>query len=186
MMNIEIVSGSPRSASITVRIAHYLQQYLQQHYGSHNIGLIDVREWKLGQLDHVFNTVENTPEAFKPLAKRMLQANAFIIVTPEYNGSYSSEIKNLFDHFPKQSRKAFGLCTASVGALGGARCTQTLLLFVPALFGIASPSLLIVPGVDKKFNEQSELIDPAFEKQIHVFATEFMWLAATLTNNPNI
>lgn len=175
-MTIEIVSGSPRAASITVRIAKYLQQYIQQHYPEHTVGIIDVREWKLGFLETVFNSVDNTPEQYKPLTKRMFAADAFIIVTPEYNGSYTSEIKNLFDHFPKQARKAFGLCTASVGALGGARGTQPLLLLVPALFGIASPSLLIVSNVDKKFDADNQLIDASFEKQIHTFITEFLWL----------
>ena len=182
-MNIEIVSGSPRAASVTVRVAKYLKQYLTENYSQHSVGLIDVREWKLGYLENVFNSVNNTPDEFKPLAEKMFSADAFIIVTPEYNGTYTSEVKNLFDHFPKQARKAFGLCTASVGALGGARCTQSLLLLVPALFGVASPSLLIVPSIDKKFNEQNELIDPSFEKQLHVFVTEFLWLAEKLVTN---
>ena len=179
-MNIEIVSGSPRAASVTVRVAKYLKKYLTEKHSQHSVGLIDVREWNLGHLQNVFNTVNNTPDEFKPLAEKMFAADAFIIVTPEYNGTYTSEIKNLFDHFPKQARKEFGLCTASVGALGGARCTQSLLLLVPALFGIASPNLLIVPSIDKKFNEENELIDPSFEKQIHVFVTEFLWLAERL------
>lgn len=180
IMTIEIVSGSPRSASITVRIAKYLQLYIQQHHTEHIVGIIDVREWKLGFLETVFNSVDNTPQQYKPLTQRMFAADAFIIVTPEYNGSYTSEIKNLFDHFPKQARKAFGLCTASVGPLGGARGTQSLLLLVPALFGIASPSLLIVPNVDKKFNADNELTDPSFEKQVHNFITEFIWLGKQL------
>jgi len=182
-MNIEIISGSPRTASITVRVAKYLQKYVAQHHAEHSVGLIDVREWKLGFLENVFNAVDNTPEPYKPLAKRMFDADAFIIVTPEYNGSFSAEIKNLFDHFPKQAHKAFGLCTASVGGLGGARCTQPLLLYVPALFGVASPNLLIIPFIDKKFNEEAELIDEAFEKQIHVFVSEFLWLATRVVNS---
>jgi NAD(P)H-dependent FMN reductase len=179
-MTIEIVSGSPRAASITVRIAKYLQQYIQQHHAEHAVGVIDVREWKLGFLETVFNSVDNTPDPYKLLTQRMFAADAFIIVTPEYNGTYTSEIKNLFDHFPKQARKAFGLCTASTGVLGGARGTQSLLLLVPALFGIASPSLLIVPQVDKKFDADNQLIDASFEKQIHTFVTEFLWLGKQL------
>jgi len=179
-MRFEIVAGSPRTDSVSIRIAKYLQKYLSLHYSKHHVGLIDVREWKLGFLENVFNSVDNTPEAYKPLAERMFAAEAFIIITPEYNGSYSSEVKNLFDHFPKQSHKVFGLCTTSVGALGGARSTQSLLLLVPALFGVASPHLLIVPQMDKKFNEDNELIDASFEKQIKTFVSEFVWLAEKL------
>ncbi|MFX8585675.1 NAD(P)H-dependent oxidoreductase, partial [Acinetobacter baumannii] len=87
----------------------------------HHIDLIDVRDWELGLLQNVFTSVEKTPDAFKPLAERMFAAHAFIIVTPEYNGSYSPALQNLFDHFPKQTKKAFGIASASTGAMGGMR-----------------------------------------------------------------
>jgi hypothetical protein len=46
-----------------------------------------------------------------------------------------------------------------------------------ALFGIGSPHMLIVPAVDKKFNEEGELLDVTFEKSINTFIKEFLWLA---------
>ncbi|MGR9889493.1 NADPH-dependent FMN reductase, partial [Escherichia coli] len=87
-MKIEIISGSPRKNSITNRLALFLQQHLQKNT-DHEINIIDVREWNLPLLNDIFSSVENTPDAFKPLTERMLAANAFILVTPEYNGSYS-------------------------------------------------------------------------------------------------
>jgi NAD(P)H-dependent FMN reductase len=124
--------------------------------------------------------VENTPDAFKPLTERMLAANAFILVTPEYNGSYSPALQNLLDHFPKQAHKAFGIVTGSVGAMGGMRATQQLLLLVPALFGVASPHMLVTPFVDKKFDAVGNLLDTSFQKSVDVFVKEFLWLAETL------
>ena len=178
-MNIEIISGSPRKNSITYRLALHLQQQLQQNT-THQIGLIDVRDWDLGLLQNVFSLPDNTPEKFKPLADKMTSAHAFILVTPEYNGSYSPALQNLMDHFPKQSHKAFGLATASTGAMGGIRASQQLLLFVPALFGVASPQLLITPQVDKKFDEQGNLTEQSFAKTVELFLNEFLWLAETV------
>jgi hypothetical protein len=48
--------------------------------------------------------------------------------------------------------------------------------FVMALFGIPSPYMLITPGVDKKFDEEGNLIDPSFQKSIDTFLKEFLWL----------
>jgi len=176
-MNIEIVSGSPRKGSITFRLALFLQKYLQEST-SHNIKIIDVRDWNISTLQEmVYSSVINTPDEFKPLAERMFGAHAFIIVTPEYNGSYTPAMKNLFDHFPKQMHKAFGIVTASTGSLGGMRASQQLQLLVLALFGIPSPYMLITPNIDKKFDEQANLIDPGFYNTIHNFTTEFLWLA---------
>jgi NAD(P)H-dependent FMN reductase len=178
-MKIEIISGSPRLNSITRRVAVYLQNYLKQHT-AHAIGLIDLREWKLPAIQSVFKSVENVPETFRPLGKRMFEAEAFILVSPEYNGSYSPAMKNLLDHFPKQHHKPFGIVTASNGAMGGIRASQQIQLLVNALFGIASPYMLIVPQVDKKFNENGELMDEKFENNIRNFIMEYLWLAEKL------
>lgn len=178
-MNIEIISGSPRKESVTHRMALYLQKHLSANT-EHQVGIIDVRDWNLPLLQQVFSSVEKTPDAFKPLAERMFAADAFILVTPEYNGSYSPALQNLLDHFPKQSHKAFGIVTGSPGAMGGMRSSQQLLLLIPALFGVASPYMLVTPLVDKKFDAEGNLTDPGFQKAIDQFVSEFLWLAETL------
>ena len=180
-MNIAIVSGSPRRESVTFRIALFLQKKLQQKTG-HRVNIIDVREWNFPALqEEVFSSVAKTPDHYKPLAKRMFEANAFIMVTPEYNGSYTPTMKNLFDHFPKQMHKAFGIVTASTGALGGIRASQQLQLLICALFGIPSPYMLVTPQVDKKFDKEGNLTDESFSNTIHNFISEFLWLAERLT-----
>jgi NAD(P)H-dependent FMN reductase len=178
-MNIEIIAGSPREQSVTYRVALFLKKFLEAHT-PHQVNIIDVREWNLPLLNQVFGSVAATPDAFKPLAERMFAADAFIMVSPEYNGSYTPAMKNLLDHFPKQSRKTFGIVTASPGAMGGMRATQQMQLLVGALFGILSPYMLIVPGVDKKFDPHGQLTDETFQKQVDLFAKEFLWLAESV------
>lgn len=178
-MNIEIISGSPRENSVTHRVALFLKNFLQAHT-THTVDIIDVKEWNLPLLQNVFVSVDATPEEFKPLSKRMFNAHAFILVTPEYNGSYTSALKNVLDHFPKQSHKSFGIVTASPGMMGGIRATQQMQLLINALFGIASPHMLVVGMVDKKFDAEGNLMDENFRKTIDVFVREFLWLAESL------
>jgi NAD(P)H-dependent FMN reductase len=181
-MKIEIIGGSPRKESVSIRAALHLEQVLKAQT-KHQIGLINLNSFQLGSFQKVFKNIDETPEEYKPLAKRMFEAEAFIIVTPEYNGSYTAAIKNLFDHFPKQSKKAFGIVTTSTGALGGARSSQQLLLYIPALFGIASPYLLITPHVDQKFDISGKLIDEKFQLPIDTFVREFLFLAEKLNSD---
>ncbi len=179
-MNIEIIAGSPRKDSVTYRVALFLQKYMSEGT-EHNINIIDVRDWAFPLLQQeVFTSVERAPEELKPLAKRMFEANGFIMVTPEYNGSYTPALKNLFDHFPKQTHKTFGIVTASPGVMGGMRATQQMQLLINALFGIGSPHMLVTPTVDKKFDELGNLTDPSFQKNVDVFVSEFLWLAEAL------
>ena len=175
-MNIEIVSASPRKESVTYRLALFLHKLFTENT-RHHIGLLDVREYPLPLLQKVFVNVDTTPEEYKPLAARMFAANAFIIVTPEYNGSYSPAMKNIFDHFPKQFHKAFGIVTGSPGATGGMRATQQLQLLINALFGIASPYMLVIPFMEKKFDAVGNLLDLPLQSSIDTFVHEFLWLA---------
>jgi NAD(P)H-dependent FMN reductase len=181
-MRIEIISGSPREKSLTRRVAVHLKDRLRQST-DHEIGLIDLVDWELPPVQSVFTSVENTPDEYRPLAKRIFRADAFLLVSPEYNGSYSPAMKNLIDHFPKQYHKPFGVVTASPGALGGIRAAHQMQLLVIALFGIASPYMLLVPAVDKKFDAGGNLIDKTFENSIHNFVTEYLWLAENLVQH---
>lgn len=178
-MNIEIIAGSPRNPSLNLRVAKHIYQKLQTTT-KHQIGLIEMNKTNLPFIQNVWSSPSDAPETFRNLAERMFAADAFIISSPEYNGAYSPAMKNLFDHFPKQNKKPFGIITSSPGAMGGIRASQQILQLVPALFGIASPNLLIVPQVDKKFDEEGNLMTPEFQKNINDFCTEFIWLAEKL------
>lgn len=179
-MNIVILSGSPRKESLTRRVAKHLQQRLTAL--PFEINLVDLADWNIPPVQTVWKSPAEAPIEFRELAEVMVAADAYLIVTPEYNGSYSPAMKNLLDHFPKRTRKPFGLVAASPGAMGGMRAAQQMLLLVPALFGIASPQFLLVPGVDKKFDEQGKLLDAGFEASINTFLEEFIWLCERLVN----
>jgi len=180
-MRIEIISGSPRPISVTHRVSLHLQKALRAST-HHEIGIIDLKDWNLPALQSIFVSVDQTPVEFKPLAARMFAADAFILVSPEYNGSYSPAMKNLLDHFPKQHHKPFGIVTASPGPLGGIRASQQMQLLINALFGIASPYMLIVAGVDKKFAADGNLLEQNFGTNIHNFIAEYLWLAENLVH----
>ena len=182
-MRIEIISGSARKSSNTRKIALFLRNYLSGN-SDHEIGLIDMQEWDLPHIQAVIRSESEAPAALAPLAKRIFLADAFILVSPEYNGSYSPALKNLLDHFPKQHRKPFGIVTASPGPLGGIRAALQMQQLVPALFGIASPYMLIVPDMDKKFDREGQLIDEGFRKNVDVFVNEFLWLSEKLVDEP--
>ena len=166
--------------SLSHRVALHLHEQLKQKAPQHNIGLIDMQEVKLPFIQSVWQTPERIPAEYKDAGQRMFNAHAVVLVSPEYNGGYSPAMKNFLDHFPKQTRKTFGVATSSPGAMGGMRAAQQMLQLVPALMGIASPTLLIVPAVEKKFAEDGKLLDGGCAKNVEGFITDFLWLAERL------
>jgi NAD(P)H-dependent FMN reductase len=179
-MNIVIISGSPRKGSLTNRIALHLESHFSEKT-NHAIQVVNLQETVLPHIQQVWSSVDNAPEEFKPLAKIMFEADVFVLVTPEYNGSYSPALKNLLDHFPKQHRKPFGIATGSPGGFGGLRATQQIFPLVAALFGYTCPYMLVVPFADKKFDEIGNLLDPAFQSSVDQFTAEFLFLAERIT-----
>lgn len=177
-MIITVVSSSPRPASLSNRVARFLYDILSRQT-SHTIRLIDVRDykdrWDTGQ--PVYKSVDETPDPLKPLAEQVFATDAFVIVSPEYNGVFPYSLKKMFDHFPKQTHKTFGIVTSSDGGFGGMRAALHLQQYVAALFGILCPQMLIVPKAHEKFGEDGSLTDAGFQKSVDAFTREFLWLA---------
>ena len=112
LKRVLVITGSPRIESRSARLAKHLYERLKQEDGF-EVSLLDVRDFKLPQFETVFETVETTPEIFRADAENFLSADAYIVVRPEYNGSFTSALQNLFDHFPRQQRKVYGVVTAT-------------------------------------------------------------------------
>jgi NAD(P)H-dependent FMN reductase len=174
-MRVEIISGSARTNSQTKRVAMHLHKKLHE-VNEVGVGLINLDEFSLGPVENVFQSASAAPAAIRPIAERVLNADAFILVSPEYNGSYSPAMKNFLDHFPKQNQKTFGIVTASPGAFGGMRAAMQLQNLTYGLMGIGCPQMLIVPELQKKFDDDGELIDFTFAEAVHTFIETFLWL----------
>lgn len=178
-MKIEIISGSPRKNGLTRRVASHLLNELRTQHGL-EVGLIDMEEYHLPPVQEVFKSALDAPAEIQDIAARVFDADAFILVTPEYNGSFSPALKNFLDHFPKQDRKVFGIVTASPGMLGGIRAGIQPQNLVYALFGIGSSRMLVVPEVHKRFDETGALSDHAFRNAVDIFVREFLWIGKAI------
>ena len=179
MKKIAIIAASVRTGRKSIRVAYFLKKFTESNqFGT--VTLLDLEKYQFPVFNERLKFQKNPLPAAVEFASEVKNADGVIIVTPEYNGSYTPVMKNLLDHYPKQSHKAFGIVTASTGIMGGIRATQQMQLLINALFGIASPHMLVVGGVDKRFDEDGNLLDEAYQKSIDVFIREFLWLAESL------
>ena len=87
-MKIEIISGSPRINSLTRRVALHLKNLIKE-ITEHEVDIFDMKDWTVPPVQSVWVSLDKTPDEFKSLAERIFTADAYIVVTPEYNGSYS-------------------------------------------------------------------------------------------------
>lgn len=94
MLRIAILSGSNRTASQSIKVAHYLQQQLrsQQHHAS----VLDLAEtplplWPSAEAEH-----------WPHFQQTLRDADALIVIAPEWHGMACPAVKNFFLYAGKQ------------------------------------------------------------------------------------
>lgn len=113
-------------------------------------------------------------------------ADAFVLVTPEYNHGYSAVLKNALDWlYPEFERKVAGLVGVSTGILGGARAVEQLRPIVETFSMFAIREVVLFGKVESVFNKQGELMDESFNKKIDRFLKSLFWSAEAMKTARN-
>ncbi|MFQ3576593.1 MAG: NAD(P)H-dependent oxidoreductase [Cytophagales bacterium] len=185
-MKIAIISGSTRFGNNTHRVALNLEKALLQ------IGevplLLSLASYNFPIFEEVLGKHPNPPDGLEDFSNKIKEADAVLFVSPEYNGSYTSALKNALDYLKDKqfAKKAIGVVSVTTGPLGGMRGAMQMQLLVLGVHGYALPNMLLVPQVMQKFDENGNLLDVSFSKNINNFLTEFIWFAQAIFDKKNL
>lgn len=176
-MHITILSGSTRINRMSHRVAVGLANYINNH-GQHTAEVIDLAEYRFPLMEEVLHRLPNPPAGLEEFAHKIRQSDAHIMVSPEYNGSYTAALKNAVDYLKEGEfqRKAVGVVSVTTGMMGGMRAALAMQQLVLGIGGYALPQMLTVGHVAQRFEENGDLLDPVFEKNVQSFLNNFYWL----------
>jgi NAD(P)H-dependent FMN reductase len=111
-------------------------------------------------------------------------ADAFFIVTPEYNHSFPGSLKRMLDSELKlYNHKPVAFAGASNGNWGGARAVESLLTAIRETGLVAMSWDVYFPYVQKMFNDDSSIkaeYKERYEKNVGKLLGELLWFAAML------
>lgn len=121
-LKLGVIIGSVREGRFAPAVASWFVEQAARH-GEFEIDLIDLAEAELPlALPAVSPMLEPDPErpaGMVDLSRRLSAADAFVILTPDYNRSYPASLKAAIDwHFTQWDAKAIGFVGYS-GASGG-------------------------------------------------------------------
>ena len=175
-MKIAILLGSIRAERQSHKVAQYLEKKLND-FGLET-DLIDLALDPLPLMGEIVTQDEHVRSRIEKLGKRLNQAQAIILVTPEYHGSFSGALKNALDfYWAEFQRKAIGVVATSSGKMGGINASTQLQHVVLSLGAYPLPVKLLVPEIHLAFNEQDEAVNERFISSTEKFVTEFLWYA---------
>jgi NAD(P)H-dependent FMN reductase len=127
--------------------------------------------------------IDNAGEAIKDPAfsSHMEQADALVVVSPEYNHGYSGLLKHILDSCLKEYiHKAVGIAGVSAGPFGGSRGIQDLLPVMRELGLVTIFWDVNFTNVSHLFDPAGTLLDQTFLPRIDKFLKELIWMAKTL------
>jgi NAD(P)H-dependent FMN reductase len=187
MLSVIIISGSIRQNRNSHRVSLHLQSRLNE--GSQtSASIIDLSAEPIPLLNDAWDKHPEHQEVFTSLVRQMEKADAFIWVSPEYNGSFTPALKNFVDNFPLSllKKKPIGIVSVSTGGIGGIRGGIQMQQLALAVQAYAVPQMLLVPQVTTKFDEQGTLLDELYTKQLNLFVNELTWIGEAIKEKKNV
>ena len=173
-LSIPVILGTSRKGRLSAHAARFVFRELEKRDGVRT-ELIDI-----GRLMHQLDdSGQGTGDG--AFAASMAQADAIVIVTPEYNHAMPGLLKHVLDSCLKEYiHKAAGIVAVSAGPFGGTRVIETSLPILREL-GLATIFWDVnVGSVAKVFDDSGNLLDPAFVRRTDKFLGELIWMARTL------
>jgi NAD(P)H-dependent FMN reductase len=178
-----VILGSVRSERLGLRAARFIIRQLVERGAE--APLVDALELKLPLLDRMYKEYPEgeAPEQIERLASLFRSADAFVIVSAEYNHSIPPGLSNTLDHFLEEYfwRPSAIVCY-SAGRFGGVRAAMQLRAMLCELGTPSIPSLLPIPEIGKALDPDGIAQQPWLEKSASRFVDELAWYAEALRN----
>jgi len=129
------------------------------------------------ELNLPFPGVNPNAEGSRKLKEAVKNATAVILATPEYHGSLSSVMKLVIENlgFPSVlAGKPVGLLGVAAGSIGAIKALEQLRSIASHIGAMVLPLAVSVANVQKVFDAEGHVLDPAVEKLVRSVATNLM------------
>ena len=172
LAKIVVIVGSVRSERHGIKVAKWVVTKLEKK--GHQVSLVDPVELDLPLLDKMYKEMKSPPKKLQNLQKIIKEADGYIPITPEYNHSISSAMKNTLDYFLEEYFfKPSGIISYSVGQFGGILAGTHLRQVLSEMGTPSIPSQLSISKVHEAFDDDGNLLDENYERRFSRFLDEF-------------
>lgn len=153
-LNVTVVIGSNRHGRFGPVVADWLLERVRER-DELVVDVVDVADVTLP------TTMEPAPHASDPVSVKLAAADAFVVLTPEYNHSFPAALKNLIDwHFTEWQAKPVALVSYG-GISGGLRATEHLRQVFAELHAVTVRDTVSFHNAAASFTPEGRLKDPS-------------------------
>lgn len=175
-MNIVIINGSPRKSGRTGIAARYIQR-------TYSTDLIDLSEGDIPLYNGEAYQAEL--ENVAALRKKVKEADAVLLLSPEYHSSMSGTLKNALDFLGSEQfhQKPVGLLAVAGGGKGGINALNSMRTVGRGVYANVIPKQLVLDphcfDYEKDaVNEESAKLVDALYKELVMYAEMRQYMLA--------
>lgn len=180
-LKLVVFYGSVRTDRQGIRAARFVVDRCRAR--GHEVTFIDAAEYRLPLLDKMYKEYPpgGAPETLQTIADAVIPADAYVVVSGEYNHNVPPALSNLLDHFlDEYFYKPSAIVCYSAGSFGGVRAAIALRSMLAEMGMSSIPSILPVPKVQAAFDEHGRPHDEAWLGRADKFLDELEWYGNAL------
>jgi NAD(P)H-dependent FMN reductase len=175
-MKFLVFAASLRAGSLNDRLASLAAQVVQGNGGT--VDRATMTDFDCPSYDQDVESAGGMPAAAKELCRRIKEADAFMIASPEYNASMPGTLKNAIDWASRMRPQPFNgkqcfLLSASPSMVGGNRGLWSLRVPLEHLGSRVYPDMFSLAQAHEAFRADgrlgNDILQKRFEDIIHCF-----------------
>jgi NAD(P)H-dependent FMN reductase len=188
MSKLQIIIGSTRPTRAADKVSPWVIDRAMTH-GGFEVDVVDLRDWPLPIFAEHLGTIGdfNDPTYSAPIVKswnqKIKEADAYLVITPEYNHSVPGVLKNAIDSvfvsfaFRNKPIVAVGY---SGGVAGGVRAIEHLAQIAIEAEMVPLRTSVIIPQVVEAFDDSGKPINPVTDISLRTALDDLAWWSTVL------
>jgi len=189
MLNIPVILGSVREGRSSYFPAKFVMDKIMA--AGHTSTLVDFKEMPLPFFNSPLMPSQMKGKYPEPNIQKWSEiaynADAFVIVTPEYNHGYPGVLKNALDWlYFEFDHKPVGLVGVSDGTVGGARVIEQLRPIMENFSMFAIRETVMFIKAPSAFDQDGKLLEEVFNKKVDGLINSLVSVAEVMKAYPRV
>lgn len=188
-VRILIFSASLRQGSLNTQLAKLATEVIKKHDGQ--VDYAEMQDFDCPSYNGDVETKSGIPDGGQEFHRRILQNDALVIASPEYNGSMPGVLKNAIDWVSRFRPQPFNekqilLMSASPSMVGGNRGLLALRIPLEHLGARVFPNMFSLAMAHQTFTTEGRLADEKLAGRFEDNIVSFMNLVEAQKHYPCI
>ena len=188
MSKLQIIIGSTRPGRAADKVAPWVIGRARAHTGF-DVEVLDLRDWplpifaeNLGSIGDFNDPIYSTP-IVREWNRKIKEADAYLVITPEYNHSVPGVLKNaiysVFVSFAFRNKPIVAV-GYSRGIAGGVRAVEQLAQIAIEAEMVPLRTAVVIPQVAEAFDEDGFPLNPVADIRLGIALDDLAWWSAPL------